>query len=85
MRTHLSRAPKGGHRAVDLARCQALIDMLEADPAKVPAYLVYLESAILWLKDTTFESEDPDEKARLAATEIRGRLVLEKFRKQNAN
>ncbi len=70
---------------MNLTRCQALIRMLEADPAKVPAYLVYLESAIRWLKDTTFESEDPDEKATLAATEVRGRLVLERYRKKNAN
>ena len=70
---------------MNLTRCQALIRMLEADPAKVPAYFVYLESAIKWLMDTVLESKDPDEKAKLAATEVRRRLVLERYRKQNAN
>ncbi len=44
-----------------------------------------LESAIRCLLDTTFESKDPAEKTRLEATEMRARLVLERFRKGNAN
>ena len=44
-----------------------------------------LEAAILWLMDTTFESTDPAEKARLATAEMRARLVLKRFRKQDIN
>ncbi len=70
---------------MNLDRCQRLVAELEHDPQQLPAFYIELESAILWLMDTTFESEDPDEKSRLAATEMRARLVLERFRKGNAN
>ncbi len=70
---------------MDLNRCQHLVAELEHDPEQVPAFYGELESAIRWLMDTTFESKDPAEKSRLAATEMRARLVLERFRKGNAN
>ncbi len=59
---------------MNLSRCQALVAELERDPERVPAYYGELESAILWLMDLTFESKDPHEKTRLAATEMRARL-----------
>ena len=70
---------------MDLASCQPLVGDLEADPSRVPAYYGELEAAILWLMDTTFESMDPAEKARLATTEMRARLVLKRFGKQDTN
>jgi hypothetical protein len=70
---------------MDLACCKTLIADLEHDPKQLPAFYGELESAILWLMDTTFESTDPAEKSRLAATEMRVRLVLERYRNGNAN
>ncbi len=70
---------------MNLDHCKTLIAELEHDPQQLPAFYGELESAILWLMDTTFESKDPAEKSRLAATEMRARLVLERFRKGNAN
>ncbi len=70
---------------MDLNRCQRLVAELEHDPGQVPAFYGELESAIRWLMDTTFESEDPSEKTRLAATEMRARLVLERFKKLGIN
>ncbi len=61
---------------MDLTRCQHFVAELEHDPEQLPACYSELESAILWLMDTTFESEDPQEKSRLAATEMRARLVV---------
>ncbi len=43
------------------------------------------EATIRWLMDAAFEATDPNEKARLAATEMRARLVLETFRKRGTN
>ena len=62
-----------------------MVAELERDPERLPAYYGELESAIRWLMDLTFESKDPHEKTRLAATEMRARLVLERFRNQNVN
>ena len=45
----------------------------------VPAHYGQLEWAIRWLMVTMFESENPAEKTRLAATEMRARLVLERY------
>ncbi len=70
---------------INLDRCKTLIAELEHDPEQLPAYYGELECAIRWLMDTTFKSEDPAEKTRLAATEMRARLVLERYRKGNAN
>ncbi len=89
MRPPLLRAPKSGHRAVDPARCKVLVDTLERDPSAVPAYFMYLESAIKWLMDEIFalakSGEDDDEKMKLVALEYRARLVLERYRKMNSN
>ncbi len=62
-----------------MASAQALIDTLEADPDKVPAYFMFRENVIAWLGDETLESTDADEKARLAATELRARLVFKRY------
>ena len=70
---------------MDIARCQQLVGDLEADLSRVPAYHTELEATIRWLMDVTFTSTDPKEKARLAATELRARLVLERFRKAGVN
>ena len=70
---------------MDLSCCQQLISELEVDPSRVPTYYGELEAAILWLMDITFSSTDPQEKARLAATEMRARLVLKRFGKQDTN
>ncbi len=63
-------------RQMNLDRCKTLIAELEHDPEQVPAFYSELESAILWLMDTTFESTDPADKTRLAATAMRARLVV---------
>ena len=70
---------------MNLDRCKTLIAELEHNLEQLPAFYGELESAIRWLMDTTFESENPAEKTRLAATEMRARLVLERYRKGNAN
>ena len=61
-----------------------LIQSLESDPEHVRTYYGELKAAIRWLMDATFEATDPNEKARLAAAEMRARLVLEWFRKRGA-
>ncbi len=73
------------HPPMNLDRCQHLVAELEHDPEQVPAFYGELESAILWLMDTTFESKDPDEKSRLAATEIRARLVVPQNTKHSSS
>ncbi len=70
---------------MNFTRCQRLVAELEHDPEQVPAFYGELESAIKWLTGTTFESENPAEKTRLAVTEMRARLVLERYWKHNAN
>ena len=70
---------------MDRPACVSLIRTLEADPSRVPAFYTDLEAAIEWLMDTTFEATDQDEKVRLAATEMRARLVLERFKMANVN
>ena len=70
---------------MDRSTCVSLVRTLEDDPSRVPAYFAALEEAIRWLMDATFASNDPDEKAGLAFTEMRARLVWERYRKMNAN
>ena len=70
---------------MNLTRAQALIDTLEADPGKLPAYFMCLESVIAWLMDETFASTDADEKVRLAATEARARGVLKRYQAMHRN
>ena len=77
-----------GNRAVDPARCQALIDTLEADPSKVPLFYLHLENAIAWCMDEIYgfaKSGEDDEKMTLVALEYRARLVLERYQKLSAN
>ncbi len=68
---------------MDLARSQRLIETLEADPAKVPAYYLHLENVIAWCMDEIFRlaksGEDGEHKIKLVALEYRARLVLERF------
>ncbi len=74
---------------MDLQHCQALIDTLEADPGKTPLFYLHLENAIAWCMDEIYRlaksGEHPDEKMKLVALEYRARLVLERYRKQDAN
>ena len=53
---------------MNLDRCKTLIAELEHNLEQLPAFYGELESAIRWLMDTTFESKDPAEKTRLAAS-----------------
>ena len=70
---------------VSLSDAKSLIADLERHPRRIELFSADLEAAIRWLMDTTFESNDADEKARLAFTEMRARLVWERYRKVNAN
>ncbi len=74
---------------MDLIRAQRLIETLEADPAKLPAFYIDLEQFIAWCMDEIFRlaksGEDDERKMRLVALEYRARLVLERFRKRDAN
>ncbi len=70
---------------MDASRCQALVAELEIDPDLVPAYYGELATSIAWLMQRTFDSKDSAEKARLATVEMRARLVLERWKKQNRN
>ena len=56
-----------------------------AGPKGLPVYYAELEAALGCLMDATFEATDANEKARLAATEMRARLVLDRFRKAEVN
>ena len=70
---------------MDLSAIQSLVRSLETDPQQVPTQFMKLEESIAWLMEETFQSKDPDEKRRLAATELRARGVLECYRKGNVN
>ncbi len=70
---------------MNLAHCQSLVRELELSPSRVPAYYGDLERAILWLMDATFESEDKHERVLMAATEMRARLVLGRWKRQDSN
>ncbi len=74
---------------MDITRSQHLIEMLEADLVKVPAFYLHLESVITWCMDEIFRlaksGEDDERKMKLVALEYRARLVLERFRKRGAN
>ena len=70
---------------VNLAYCESLVRELERDPKRVPAYHGELVSAIEWLLHNTYLEADPDKKTRMAATKLRARLVLRRFRGAHAN
>ena len=70
---------------MDASRCHDLVTELEFDPDLVPAYYGELESSIDWLMQRTFDSKDSAEKTRLVMVEMRARLVLERWKKQNRN
>ncbi len=74
---------------MSVARSEHLIESLEADLVKVPAYYLHLENVIAWCKGEIFRlaksGEDDERKMKLVALEHRARLVLERFRKQDAN
>ena len=74
---------------MDLARSQHLIETLEADPSKLPAYYLHLENVIAWCTDEISRlaesGGDEEGKMKLVALEHRARLVLERFRKRDAN
>ena len=74
---------------MDLTRSQHMIETLEADPAKLPAFLIDLERLIAWCMDEIFRlaksGEDDEGKTKPAALEDGAVLVLERFRKRDAN
>ena len=70
---------------MNLTHCKQLVSGLEADPQRLPAFYCEVERAITWLMDATFESKDKGEKQRLAMTEMRLRLVLDRFKKERVN
>ena len=74
---------------MDVTRSQHLIETLEADPAKLPAYYIDRERFIALCMDEIFRlaesGEDDERKMKLVALEHRARLVLERFRKRDAN
>ena len=70
---------------MNLAYFQQLASGLEDGPDRLPAFYAEVEQAIRWLMDETFVSKDNDEKVRLASTEMRLRLVLDRFRKARVN
>ena len=70
---------------MNLQAIQSLLRELETDPQQLPVYYTQREESIVWLMDRTFESKDPNEKARLAMVEMRARGVLAVYRKANVN
>ncbi len=74
---------------MDLTRSQRLIETLEADPGKLPAFYIDLEQLVAWCMDEIHRlaksGEDDEPKMKLVALEYRARLVLERFRKRDAN
>ena len=70
---------------MNLAHGESLVRELELYPKRVPAYYAELESAIKWLMDNTYKEADADRKTRMAATELRVRLVLKRYRGTDAN
>ena len=74
---------------MDITRSHHLIETLEADLAKLPAFYIDLERFIAWCMDEIFRlaksGEDDERKMKLVALEYRARLVLERFRKRDAN
>ena len=81
------RKSLGRIAGMDITRSQHLIEMPEADPAKLPAYYLHVENVIAWCMDEIFRlaksSEDDEHKMKLVALEYRARLVLERFRKRD--
>ena len=74
-----------GRRNLNLAYCESIVRELEARPRRLPAFYSELESAVEWLMDRTFEATDAEGKVRLAAVEMRTRLVLERFKESGVN
>ena len=70
---------------MNLARCRELSSVLEAEPDRLPAFYSEVEEAIRWLMDETFATKANDERVRLAATEMRLRLVLDQIRTARVN
>lgn len=70
---------------VNLAYCESVVRELERDPKRVPAYHGELESAIKWLMHNTYLEASPDKKTRMAATELRARMVLKRYRGADVN
>ena len=70
---------------MNLTHFKQLVSDLEADPQRLPAFFCEVEQSIEWLMDATFESKNKGEKQRLAAVELRLRLVLDRFKKERVN
>ena len=74
---------------ITLTRSQHLIETLEADPAKLPAFYLHMENVIAWCMDEIFRlsksAEDDERKMKLVALEYRARLVLKRSRNLDAN
>ncbi len=70
---------------MNVARSEHLIETLEADPGKLPAFYIDLERFIAWCMDEIHRLASGEGKMKLVALEYRARLVLERFRKRDAN
>ena len=70
---------------MDRCTCANLVRSLEDAPSKVSAFYATLAAAIRRQTASIYKTLDPFEKAGFAAMEMRARLVLEPYRKQNAN
>ena len=60
---------------VNVASISRFVAHLDTNPEAVQPYAKRLETTIAGLMDATFESVDSDEETRLAALELRCRLV----------
>ena len=71
------------------ARSQHPFETLEADPGKRPAFYLHLESVIARCMDEIFRltesGEDDERQTKVVALKYPARLVLERFRKRDAN
>lgn len=75
---------------MDLGRSQRLIENLEGDLAKVPGYdYVHLQNVIACSMDEAYRlarsGEYDEREMRPVALEQRTRLVLERFRREDAS
>lgn len=66
---------------LDTTSIKALVTHPDANPHAVQPYAKHLETTVAGLMDATFKSADPDETWRLAAMELRCRLILDRWRK----
>ena len=62
-----------------------LVNHLEASPHLVPTYVETLRTMIAELMDEIYESPDAENKAQLAASEYRARLILDRWKQREAN